>query len=66
MSDHLSSSVHLCGLAANRREMLMSPICLINVAEIRDYAATLPDQSAPSWHARLIDWMARLLRGRRG
>jgi len=40
----------------------MSPICLINVAEIRDHALRPADLPESTWHVRLIDWMMRLLR----
>jgi hypothetical protein len=40
----------------------MSPFCLIDVAEIRDHAALPHEVQESSWHARLIDWMARLRR----
>ncbi|MGF6648603.1 hypothetical protein P3T17_006766 [Paraburkholderia sp. GAS82] len=40
----------------------MSPICLINVAGIRDHALHLTDMPRSTWHVRLIDWVARLLR----
>lgn len=40
----------------------MSPFCLIDVAGIRDHATQAHDTRASTWPARLIDWMARLLR----
>jgi hypothetical protein len=44
--------------------MIMSPFCLIDVAEIRDHAIAPHEVRETTWHARLTDWMARLLRVR--
>lgn len=47
----------------------MSPFCLINVAEIRDHAATAPEWQESIFCARLnglIAWVTRLLRVGRG
>ncbi|SDH45968.1 hypothetical protein [Paraburkholderia phenazinium] len=44
----------------------MSPICLINVAEIRDHARPSPDLRETTRYPRVINWIARLLRINRG
>ncbi|HEX7913767.1 MAG TPA: hypothetical protein VF534_37605 [Paraburkholderia sp.] len=39
----------------------MSPICLIDVAGIRDHATVPHDAREFTWQARLSGWMGRLL-----
>jgi hypothetical protein len=55
-------AIHSCGLAANRIETTMSPICLINIAEIRDHARPSPELHNIVWYARFINSIERLLR----
>jgi hypothetical protein len=40
----------------------MSPICLINVAEIRDHAHPTPQLHSTVWYTRFINSVERLLR----
>jgi hypothetical protein len=50
--------------AVNRREMTMSPICLINVADIRDHAVPSNTTRKIRWYVRFSDWFGRSLRVR--
>jgi hypothetical protein len=42
----------------------MSPICLINVAHIRDHAVASNTTHKIRWYVRLSDWFGRSLRVR--
>ncbi|WP_259295058.1 hypothetical protein [Paraburkholderia sp. DHOC27] len=42
----------------------MSPICLINVAGIRDHATPSHETRKTPWYARLTSWTAHALRRR--
>ncbi|MGA7779775.1 MAG: hypothetical protein WCA85_18955 [Paraburkholderia sp.] len=43
----------------------MSPICLINVAGIRDHATVSHQTRETAWYGRLFDWVVGVLRARR-
>jgi hypothetical protein len=44
--------------------MTMSPICLINTANIRDHAVVSHETRKTPWYARVSNWIGRVLRKR--
>jgi len=47
-----------------RKEMNVSPFCLIDIASIRHHDCAPHDMRDATWHARFIAWIARLVYAR--